>query len=33
MVIPNAYIMAMDYAGINYDYNDNVYLITNIKPA
>jgi hypothetical protein len=22
----------MDYNGINYDYNDNVYLISNIKP-
>ena len=31
-VIPNTYIMVMDYSGINYDYNDNVYLITNIKP-
>lgn len=32
-IIPNTYIMAMDYAGINYDYQDNVYLITNIKPT
>jgi hypothetical protein len=24
--------MAMDYAGINYDYNDNVYLISNMAP-
>jgi len=32
-VIPNTYIMSMDYAAINYDYNDNTYLITNIKPA
>src|SRR5262249_50583970 len=31
-IIPNAYFMAMDYSGINYDYQDNVYLITNIKP-
>ncbi len=22
----------MDYAGINYDYNDNTYLISNIEP-
>ena len=22
----------MDYAGINYDYNDNVYLVSNMKP-
>jgi hypothetical protein len=31
-VIPSTYIMTMDYAGINYDFNDNVYLITNIEP-
>ena len=31
-IIPNAYLLAMDYAGINYDYNDNVYLLTNIAP-
>ena len=30
--MPNTYLMAMDYAGINYDYNDNVYLVSNIKP-
>src|SRR5690606_18648452 len=33
--IPNAYIFSMDFVGnpsVNYDYNDNVYLITNIKP-
>ncbi len=31
-IIPNTYFMAMDYSGINYDYNDNVYLVSNIKP-
>ena len=31
-IIPDTYIMAMDYAGINYDYQDNVYLVSNIKP-
>jgi fibronectin type 3 domain-containing protein len=31
-IIPNSYLMVMDYAGINYDYQDNVYLVTNIKP-
>ena len=31
-LVPNAYILTMDYSGINYDYNDNTYLITNIKP-
>jgi len=24
--------MSMDYAGINYDHQDNVYLISNVKP-
>ncbi len=32
-IIPNTYIMAMDYQGINYDYNDNVYVIYNAKPT
>jgi hypothetical protein len=32
-VVADTYVMTMDYAGINYDYNDNVYIITNIKPA
>ena len=31
-VVPNSYLMMMDYSGINYDYNDNVYLIENIRP-
>lgn len=31
--IPGVYIMSMDYLGINYDYQDNVYLITNLAPA
>lgn len=31
-VVPGAYLMGMDYSGINYDYNDNVYLITNATP-
>jgi hypothetical protein len=28
--VPNTWLMAMDYSGINYDYNDNVYLISNL---
>ncbi len=32
-LIPNAYLMVMDYAGINYDFNDNVYYVTNVAPA
>src|SRR5690606_16340142 len=34
-VIPNAYIIANDYLGsefTNYDYNDNMYYVTNIRP-
>jgi hypothetical protein len=31
-LIPNTYLMALDYSGINYDYNDNVYLVSNMKP-
>lgn len=30
--VPNAYIIAMDYAGLNYDYNDNVWIVENIEP-
>jgi hypothetical protein len=25
-------MMVMDYQGINYGYNDNTYIITNIRP-
>ena len=32
-LIPNAYFMVMDYAGINYDFNDNVYFLSNVTPA
>lgn len=33
-LVPNAYIMGMDYSGgPNYDYQDNMYYITGIKPA
>jgi fibronectin type 3 domain-containing protein len=32
LLIPDTYLMSMDYSGINYDYNDNVYLISNITP-
>lgn len=34
-VIPNSYIVSNDYLGTtstNYDYNDNTYFISNIKP-
>jgi hypothetical protein len=35
-VVPNTYIMAMDYTGLsysNYDYQDNIYIVSGIKPA
>ncbi len=32
-LMPNTYLLIMDYAGINYDYNDNIYLVSNVKPA
>src|SRR4029434_7759855 len=31
-IVPNTYLMSMDYSGINYDYQDNVYIVTNLKP-
>ncbi len=31
--VPGSFIFAEDYAGINYDYQDNVYLVENIKPG
>src|SRR5262249_4239012 len=33
VLVANAYYVVMDYSGINYDYQDNGYLVTNIKPA
>jgi hypothetical protein len=33
VLLPNTYFVIMDYAGINYDYNDSVYIVTNLKPA
>jgi hypothetical protein len=34
-VVPDTYIVTMDYSGasINFDFNDNIYIISNIKPA
>ncbi|MGP9576061.1 carbohydrate-binding protein [Halomonas sp. AOP42-D2-25] len=31
-VIPNTYLGIMDYTGINYDYNDNMFLIEGVSP-
>jgi hypothetical protein len=32
VVIPNTYIVVQDYAGVNYDYNDNIFLVENVRP-
>jgi hypothetical protein len=32
-VVPNTYLMSMDYLGVNYDYQDNVFLLRNVTPA
>jgi fibronectin type 3 domain-containing protein/regulation of enolase protein 1 (concanavalin A-like superfamily) len=34
-LVPNTYLMAMDYSVSpeNYDFQDNLYLVTNIRPA
>lgn len=32
VAVPGSYVLVMDYSGINYDYNDNAYLVTNIRP-
>ncbi|WP_346797114.1 carbohydrate-binding protein [Halomonas sp. Bachu 37] len=31
-VIPHTYVVIQDYAGVNYDYNDNIFLVENVKP-
>jgi hypothetical protein len=31
-LIPDTYLLIMDYEGINYDYNDNIYIISNVRP-
>lgn len=34
-LIPNTYIVSMDYVGggANYDYNDNMYIVSNVRPV
>jgi hypothetical protein len=32
-VVPGRYLFCMDIGGINFDYQDSVYLVTNLKPA
>jgi hypothetical protein len=32
-VIPNVYLGTQDYSGVNYDYNDNMFIIEGIEPV
>ncbi|MDY8108968.1 carbohydrate-binding protein [Fulvimarina sp. 2208YS6-2-32] len=32
-VIPNVFLGVMDYTGINYDYNDNMFVIEGVTPV
>jgi Malectin domain len=32
-VVPNAYVLVVDFGGYNYDYNDEIYVLRNLKPA
>ena len=32
-VVPNAYVMAVDYGGVNDDYQDEIYVLQNLRPA
>jgi Big-like domain-containing protein/hemolysin type calcium-binding protein/strictosidine synthase-like protein len=31
-IVPNTWLMVVDLDGVNYDYNDNVYLLRNLRP-
>ena len=33
VVIPDTYLVAMDYTGINYDYNDNLFVMQGVRPV
>ena len=32
-VVPNSYFMVVDFGGYNYDYQDEIYVLKNLKPA
>ncbi|WP_118136145.1 carbohydrate-binding protein [Oceanicella sp. SM1341] len=32
VAIPDTYLIIMDYTGINYDYNDNMFVMEGVKP-
>lgn len=31
-VVRDTWLMIMDFSGVNYDYNDNVYVVSNMRP-
>jgi Ca2+-binding RTX toxin-like protein len=31
--VPDTYLLMQDYQGVNFDWNDNVYIVSNIQPA
>ena len=31
--VPNTFLMSMDFSSINFDYNDHVFLVTNVRPV
>ena len=31
--VPDMFLLFQDYASINFDWNDNVYIVSNIKPV
>ena len=31
-VVRDTWLMIMDFSGVNYDYNDNVYVVSNLRP-
>ena len=33
LLVPNTYAVVMDYYGVNFDFQDNVYILSNIRPA
>ena len=33
VAIPNTFLVVMDYTGINYDYNDNLFVVEGVTPV
>jgi hypothetical protein len=32
-LVPGTYVFVQDFSGVNYDFNDEIYIVSNIKPA